>query len=54
VYLKLGVTSIGGTDVKTMKIVKLIGGEIKPESNFAFEVDQSFGIKIVPISTANA
>jgi flagellar protein FlaH len=54
VYLKLGLTSIGGTDVKTMKIVKLIGAEVKPESNFAFEVDQSFGIKVVPISTANA
>jgi flagellar protein FlaH len=37
-----------------MKIVKLIGADIKPESNFAFEVDQSFGIKVVPISTANA
>ena len=54
VYLKLGLTSIGGIDVKRMKIVKVIGAEVKPESNFAFEVDQSFGIKIVPISTANA
>jgi archaeal flagellar protein FlaH len=54
VYLKLGTATVGGNDVKTMKIVKLIGSEIKPESNFAFEVDQSFGIKVVPISTANA
>lgn len=54
VYLKLGSTTVAGTDVKTMKIVKLIGSEIKAESNFAFEVDQSFGIKVVPISTANA
>ena len=54
VYLKLGSSNVGGKDVKTMKIVKLIGSEIKAESSFAFEVDQIFGIKVVPISTANA
>jgi flagellar protein FlaH len=54
VYLKLDSTNVGGRDVKTMKIVKLIGSETNPESGFAFEVDQTFGIKIVPISTANA
>ena len=53
-YMKLGMTTIGGNDVKTMKIVKLIGADEKGESNFAFEVDQTFGIKVVPISTANA
>ena len=52
--MKLGMTTIGGNDVKTMKIVKLIGADEKGESNFAFEVDQTFGIKVVPISTANA
>jgi type I restriction enzyme R subunit len=33
---------------------KLIGAEVKPESSFAFEVDQIFGIKVVPIAMANA
>ena len=54
VYLQLGSTNVGGKDVKTCKIVKLIGAELAPESGFAFEVDQTFGIKVVPISLANA
>lgn len=54
VYLQLGATNVGGKDVKTCKIVKLIGAELAPESGFAFEVDQTFGIKVVPISLANA
>ncbi len=53
-FLQLGSTNIGGKDVKTCKIVKLIGSETTPESGFAFEVDQIFGIKVVPISMANA
>ena len=54
VYLQLGSTNVGGKDVKTCKIVKLIGAETTPESGFAYEIDQVFGIKIVPISMANA
>ena len=54
VYLQLGSTNVGGKDVKTCKIIKLIGAETTPESGFAFEVDQIFGIKVVPISMANA
>lgn len=54
VYLKLGSTNIGGKDVKTLKIVKLIGAKENTESGFAFDVDMTFGIKIVPISMANA
>jgi flagellar protein FlaH len=54
VYLKLGSTNIGGKDVKTLKIVKLIGSKENTDSGFAFEVDMTFGIKIVPISMANA
>ncbi len=53
-FLQLGSTNIGGKDVKTLKIVKLIGSKDSSESNFAFEVDMVFGIKIVPISMANA
>ena len=52
--LKLGSTNIGGKDVKTLKVVKLIGSKDPAESGFAFEVDMIFGIKIVPISMANA
>lgn len=37
VYLKLGVTNIGGKDVKTLKIVKLIGAKENTDSGFAFE-----------------
>jgi archaeal flagellar protein FlaH len=54
VFLQLGSKNIGGRDVKTCIIQKLIGAQIKPESGFAFEVDQTFGIKVVPISMANA
>jgi len=54
VYLKMDSTNVGGKEVKIMKIVKLIGSENPAESSFAFEVDQIFGIKVVPISTANA
>ena len=54
VYLSLSTASIGGRAVKIMKIIKLIGSTSQSESSFAFEVDTNFGIKIVPISTANA
>ncbi|GIU70577.1 MAG: flagellar accessory protein FlaH [Candidatus Nitrosocaldaceae archaeon] len=52
-YIKLSSVSIAGRDVKSMEIVKLIGAKGRV-SNFAFEVDPSFGIKIVPIAMANA
>ena len=53
-YFQMGATNVGGKDVKTMKIIKLIGSKDASESGFAFEVDMIFGIKIVPISMANA
>jgi len=53
-YLQLAATTIGGKSVKTLKVVKLIGSKEPSEYSFAFEVDMSFGVKIVPISTANA
>ena len=52
--IQLGSTNVGGKDVKTFKVVKLIGSKDQAESGFAFEVDMIFGIKIVPISMANA
>lgn len=54
VYFALSTASIGGRAVKVMKVIKLIGSSEASESSFAFEVDTNFGIKIVPISTANA
>ena len=53
-YLKLESTTIGGKAVKTLKVIKLIGSKEPSEYSFAFEVDMIFGVKIVPISTANA
>ncbi len=53
-YLQLAATTIGGKSVKTLKVIKLIGSKEPSEYTFAFEVDMSFGVKIVPISTANA
>ncbi len=53
-YLQLAATTIGGKSVKTLKVIKLIGSKEPSEYSFAFEVDMSFGVKIVPISTANA
>lgn len=54
VYLKLGTVFVGDREVKTLKIIKLLGAADSPESGFAFEVDMIFGIKIVPVSMANA
>lgn len=54
VYLKLGTVIVGDKEVKTLKIIKLLGAADSPEAGFAFEVDMIFGIKIVPVSMANA
>lgn len=54
VYIKLGTVVVGDKEVKTLKIIKLLGAADTPEAGFAFEVDLIFGIKIVPISMANA
>ena len=54
VYFKLGTVVVGDREVKTLKAIKLLGAKDTPESGFAFEVDLIFGIKIVPISMANA
>jgi len=54
VFLKLNSTLIGSKPVKTVDIIKLLGAHSPPESGFAFEVDMTFGIKIVPISLASA
>ena len=54
VYLKLGTVVVGDKEVKTLKAIKMLGAQDTPESGFAFEVDLIFGIKIVPVSMANA
>ncbi len=54
VYLKLGKVVVGDKEVNVLKIIKLLGAADSPEAGFAFEVDMIFGIKIVPVSMANA
>lgn len=54
VYLQLGLMTVGDKEVKTLKTIKMLGAKDTPESGFAFEVDLIFGIKIVPVSMANA
>jgi flagellar protein FlaH len=53
-YLRITPTTIAGRAVKVMEVVKLIGSSSQVSSQFSFDVDQSFGIKIVPLSMANA
>lgn len=53
-YLKIQNAIVSGRSVKVMEVVKLIGSANQVSSQFSFEVDTNFGIKIVPISMANA
>jgi flagellar protein FlaH len=53
-YLKIQNAIVSGRSVKVMEVVKLIGSSSQVTSQFSFEVDLNFGIKIVPISMANA
>jgi flagellar protein FlaH len=53
-YMRITPTTIAGKSVKVMEIVKLIGSSSQVSSQFSFDVDTSFGIKIVPLSMANA
>jgi len=53
-YFKLGFAEIGGKSVRVISVVKLRGSPGVPESNVAFEVDPSFGVKVVPLALAKA
>ncbi len=53
-YVRLSTANIAGKSVKLAEIVKLHGSSSQVSSQFSFDVDQTFGIKIVPISLANA
>lgn len=53
-YLKLSSANIAGRGVKVMEIVKLLGSSGQVSSQFSFDVDQLFGIKIVPLSMTNS
>lgn len=53
-YLKITNAMIAGRSVKVMDVIKLIGSASQVSSQFSFEVDTNFGIKIVPVSMANA
>lgn len=53
-YISLSSSRVGTKSVKIMKIIKMVGSTSQVEPQFAFDVDNIFGIKIVPISMANA
>jgi archaeal flagellar protein FlaH len=53
-YMRITPTTIAGRSVKVLEVVKLIGSSSQVSSQFSFDVDQSFGIKIVPLAMANA
>lgn len=53
-YLKITNAMVAGRSVKVMEVIKLIGSTGQVTAQFSFEVDTNFGIKIVPISMANA
>ena len=53
-YLKVSSATIAGRGVKIMEVVKLIGASSQVSSLFSFDIDPSFGIRIVPVSMAHA
>jgi len=53
-YFRLGFAEIGGRSVRVINVVKLRGTPGVPESSIAFEVDPSFGVKVVPLALAKA
>ncbi|HIQ10927.1 MAG TPA: ATPase [Pyrodictium sp.] len=53
-YFKLDFAEIGGRSVRVINVVKLRGTPGVPESSIAFEVDPSFGVKVVPLALAKA
>ncbi|ALL01247.1 putative Flagella-related protein FlaH [Pyrodictium delaneyi] len=54
VYYQLSLASVGGKQVKVLKVVKARGVPDVVEGTVAFDVDPAFGIKIVPIVVAQA
>ncbi|MCE4604836.1 MAG: hypothetical protein F7B20_07745 [Aeropyrum sp.] len=52
-YFKLSLASLAGKTVKVLKIVKLKGARSRFEPTITFDVDPSFGIKLVPIALAS-
>ncbi|RLG76101.1 MAG: flagellar accessory protein FlaH [Thermoprotei archaeon] len=53
-YIRLKIYEVGGRLMKAMEIVKLRGALGPVDSTIAFEVDPAFGIKVIPLSLANA
>ena len=54
VYYQLGLASVGGKQVKVLRVVKARGVPGVVEGVVAFDVDPAFGIKIVPIVVAHS
>lgn len=53
-YIRLKPLEVGGMLVKAMEVVKLRGALGVVDSMIAFDVDPSFGIKVLPLSLARA
>ena len=51
-YFKLGHTEVGGRSIKVLKVVKLRGVPQVAETTIAYDIDPSFGIKIIPLALA--
>ncbi|BES80935.1 ATPase domain-containing protein [Pyrodictium abyssi] len=54
VYYSLGLASVGGKQVRVLRVVKARGAPDVVEGSVAFDVDPAFGIKIVPIVLAQS
>ncbi len=53
-YIKLDFAEVGGRLIKVMRVVKLRGATNPPDTSIAFDVDPSFGIKVIPLALAKA
>ncbi len=52
-YIKLNGAKVAGRDVKVANVIKYAGSSLQVSSQFSFDVDTLFGIKIVPLSMAS-
>ncbi len=52
IYIQLSLKKIGGKEYKVFNSIKFAGATSAIESNFSFDIDTQFGIKIIPISMA--
>ncbi|RLG75874.1 MAG: flagellar accessory protein FlaH [Thermoprotei archaeon] len=53
-YIRLKMYEVGGRLIKAMEIIKLRGALGPVDNTIAFDIDPAFGIKVIPLSLANA